>query len=107
MTDDEDWFPPPLLVGGEYEEKNTQVEPASTMLEDDDEDAIFLVKATQAEVDHLANCYIDELDDVQVLASKPLALYLKPRERDWQLRELIKLRGEDRFEFYPVVPTWW
>jgi len=98
MTDYEDWFPPPVRLGGQYEEEHTQVGTSDQLLNNGN----MLIKVTQAEVDHLAVCHPDDPFDVRVLSTEPLALDAKWSEVQWRVEELVKRRGEDRFEFYPV-----
>ncbi len=101
MTENEDWFPPPVRVFGRYDDSHTQVGTASNLLETDHVN--FMIRATQAEVDHLAACHPEDPFDVRVTSEEPLALVTKYSEVGWQVRELVKIRGEDRFEFYPFI----
>lgn len=86
-------------IGGQYENDKALTGTAAEVVKAKN----AMVKITAAEAEYLVNCYPNDLGDVKITAEEPLALVTKWSEVGWQMWELVKLRGEDCFEYCPIT----
>jgi hypothetical protein len=62
-----------------------------------------LVLVSAEEVAHLVEMYPNDFLDVQITNEEPLALHCHGSYASWMLRELVKTRGVDQFQYAPYV----